>query len=147
MRRWTSPGRGGGTTSLWCGDLWFGSITGGATRYDGKSFRKWTKKEGLASNDVHWILEDRDGAIWLATTGGVSRHDGKSFTNYTVKDGLPHNEEGFSRRGSACREKRVELSRGAVAVARLWGLVSGFSAQRPQPSALGARGEDKFGTL
>src|SRR6476469_4795397 len=28
------------------GALWFGSITGGASRYDGKSFKKMTEKEG-----------------------------------------------------------------------------------------------------
>jgi ligand-binding sensor domain-containing protein len=73
------------------GALWFGSITGGASRFDGKSFTKFTAKEGLANNDVVWIFEDRDANIWFATGAGVSRYDGNAITTFTTKDGLVHN--------------------------------------------------------
>jgi ligand-binding sensor domain-containing protein len=73
------------------GALWFGSITGGASRYDGKSFKKFTEKEGLGNNDVMWIFEDRDANIWFGTGNGVSRYDGKSMTNFTKMEGLVHN--------------------------------------------------------
>jgi streptogramin lyase len=73
------------------GALWFGSITGGASRYDGKSFTKFTDKDGLGNNDVQWIFEDRDAHIWLGTGNGASRYDGKSMTNFTTKEGLVHN--------------------------------------------------------
>jgi len=52
---------------------------------------KLTEKEGLASNDVGWIFEDRDAHIWLGTGNGASRYDGKSMTNFTTKEGLVHN--------------------------------------------------------
>ena len=32
--------------------------------------------DGLASNDVRTILQDKQGAIWFGTQGGVSRFDG-----------------------------------------------------------------------
>ena len=61
------------------------SITGGASRYDGKSFTKFTDKEGLGNNDVALAR------IAMPTSGrhrnGVSRYDGKSMTNFTTKDG------------------------------------------------------------
>ena len=81
------------------GALWFGSITDGASRYDGESFTKFTAAadapskhvSGLANNDVLWIFEDRDGHVWLGTNDGLSRYDGETITNYTTQDGLTHN--------------------------------------------------------
>jgi ligand-binding sensor domain-containing protein len=44
------------------------------------------------SNNVHSIIQDKEGFIWFATTGdGVYRYDGKTFTNFTTKDGLNSN--------------------------------------------------------
>ncbi len=38
----------------------------GLNRYDGKSFKWWTKeKNGLSSNEVHHILEDGEGYLWV----------------------------------------------------------------------------------
>ncbi|MCE7071892.1 histidine kinase [Dyadobacter sp. CY327] len=59
-------------------------------------FQHFTTKEGLASNAVMSIYEDKAGFIWFGTAGGVSRYDprragGKSFQNFTMKDGLPNN--------------------------------------------------------
>lgn len=42
--------------------------------------------------NVHCIIEDKDGNIWFGTTGkGVYRYDGKEFTQFTEKDGLSNN--------------------------------------------------------
>ena len=126
------------------GNLWFGT-NGGVCRYDGnrveaiergvkipqgaqqdlkkingklaKSFTNYTEKEGLSTNFVYSILEDKIGNLWFGTNGGgVCRYDGnrveaiergektppgaqqdlkkingklvKSFTNYSEKEGL-----------------------------------------------------------
>lgn len=45
-------------------------------------FFHYTTKDGLASNNVHDIVEDQHGFIWLATHYGISRFDGCSFRNY-----------------------------------------------------------------
>lgn len=74
------------------GNLWFGSIGSGVYCYDGKSFRNFTTKEGLAGNDVTCIYEDKAGNIWFGTGSGTSCFDGKSFRNFTTKDGLSDND-------------------------------------------------------
>lgn len=88
------------------GNIWFGT-PGGASRYDGKSFRtlKMTKAgsgpdsvhlsvyqlrlpetSGL-NNDVHAITEDKTGKLWFGTRGNTFIYDGKTFTTVNNKDG------------------------------------------------------------
>ncbi len=74
------------------GNLWFGTMGGGVSRYDGKSFTNFTAAQGLANNVIKCIFEDKFGNMWFGTNGGgVSKYDGKSFTNYTTKQGLINN--------------------------------------------------------
>ncbi len=60
---------------------------GGATRYDGKAFTHFTQKEGLPSNNVYSMFEDREGRIWFGSVAhfGTSRYDGKTFTSFSPK--------------------------------------------------------------
>jgi ligand-binding sensor domain-containing protein len=74
------------------GNLWFSTTDSGVYRYRNNSFQHFTTREGLASNGVGAIYEDRAGTIWFATGGGASRYDGKSFRNFTTKDGLSTND-------------------------------------------------------
>ncbi len=46
------------------------------------SFRQLTITDGLTTNDVKQIYQDRDGFIWIATSSGLSRYDGYSMMNY-----------------------------------------------------------------
>ncbi|MDO6429416.1 two-component regulator propeller domain-containing protein [Flavitalea sp. BT771] len=69
------------------GNLWFASVGSGVYKYDGKTFQHFTTREGLASDVVQSIYEDRAGNIWF----GASRYDGNSFRNFTIKDGFPSN--------------------------------------------------------
>ncbi len=48
-------------------------------------------KDGLPSETVYDISQDKDGFIWFATENGLSRFDGKNFKTFTTKDGLPDN--------------------------------------------------------
>jgi ligand-binding sensor domain-containing protein len=92
------------------GNIWFGT-EGGASRYDGKSFRNYmmngdsiiedrtgksflnfTTKEGLPHNDVNRIhndvnsiIEDKTGKFWFGTRGNACIYDGKTFTVFTHK--------------------------------------------------------------
>ena len=54
--------------------MWFGTQGGGVSRLslDGKSFVHLTEKEGLCSDFVSSILEDKSGNIWIGTRFGVS---------------------------------------------------------------------------
>ena len=75
------------------GQLWFGKGSdGGALRYDGTQFTRFTTEDGLANNCVWSLLEDRQGQLWFGTAGGVSRYDGKQFITLTTKDGLAGDE-------------------------------------------------------
>ena len=70
------------------GHLWFGT-SGGASRYDGQTFRTFTTKDGLANDFVAAIAQDREGHLWFGTSGGgASRYDGQTFRTFTTKDGL-----------------------------------------------------------
>ncbi len=74
------------------GNIWFGTLGGGISKYDGKSFTNFTTAQGLANNNVRSIIEDRIGNLWFGTGGGgVSKYDGKSFTNFATTQGLANN--------------------------------------------------------
>jgi signal transduction histidine kinase/ligand-binding sensor domain-containing protein len=45
-------------------------------------FERYTIDQGLASDRVRSITQDKLGYIWMATDGGVSRYDGYTFHNY-----------------------------------------------------------------
>jgi len=62
------------------GRHWFASRTEGAFRYDGKTITRFSKKDGLAGDDVGGIQEDRSGNLYFSTNGGISKFDGRSFT-------------------------------------------------------------------
>ncbi|WP_236023446.1 two-component regulator propeller domain-containing protein [Chitinophaga chungangae] len=68
------------------GNIWFGT-GGGVSRYDRKSFRNFTTKEGLSNNDLTTIMEDKTGKLWFGTRGEACFYDGKTFTILRNKDG------------------------------------------------------------
>ena len=51
-----------------------------------------TKKDGLPSNNISTISQDKEGYIWIGTDNGAARYDGKTIRTYTVDDGLTSNE-------------------------------------------------------
>lgn len=91
------------------GNIWFG-VNGGASRYDGKSFRNYMMNGDSMSevqtgkifpnlqrppNEVTSIIEDKTGKFWFGTRGNAFVYDarmaegqGKAFTIVT-HDGIP----------------------------------------------------------
>lgn len=74
------------------GNLWFATEDGrgqmddqgGVWCYDGKSYTKFTTKEGLIHNGVFCTVEDQDGNLWFGTRNmGLCRYDGKVFTKFS----------------------------------------------------------------
>ncbi len=49
-------------------------------------------EDGLPSNKVYQIIQDKKGYLWFATEGGVAKYDGYSFKNFSIRDGLPTND-------------------------------------------------------
>lgn len=72
------------------GNLWFGTMSRGAARYDGKTLTYITLEDGLAGNTVASIRQDKAGNMWFGTHSGLSKYDGIAFTNYSKKEGLIH---------------------------------------------------------
>ena len=60
------------------GHIWIGTIGGGAWRYDGRSIRQFTAKDGLTTEDVMAIYQDREGELWVGGEG-VFRLNGDRF--------------------------------------------------------------------
>ena len=81
------------------GNIWFGA-NGGASRYDGISFRNYVMNGRFMTedrtgksfpdmrppNEVNSIIEDKTGKFWFGTRGNTFVYDGKTFTVFTNKD-------------------------------------------------------------
>jgi ligand-binding sensor domain-containing protein len=53
------------------GYLWSGGY-GGLSRFDGKTFKNYTKKDGLLDNYVNAICEDDSSALYVASNKGIN---------------------------------------------------------------------------
>lgn len=87
------------------GNIWFGTTENGLYQYDGKSFRQFLNTDGLISNSINDIVEDKDGKIWIGTKVGVCVYDpstspktgGETFVKMPipVPKNLPPNKNKF----------------------------------------------------
>jgi signal transduction histidine kinase/ligand-binding sensor domain-containing protein/CheY-like chemotaxis protein/HPt (histidine-containing phosphotransfer) domain-containing protein len=75
VRFTVADGRGGPLSLLGDreGGLWYAPFGRGVTRRVDGHAAHWTTRDGLPGAIVHQILEDRDGAVWMATSGGLAR--------------------------------------------------------------------------
>lgn len=46
------------------------------------SFKRFSVNDGLASNHVLKVVQDKDGYIWMATSNGLQRYDGGNFITF-----------------------------------------------------------------
>lgn len=72
------------------GNIWFGSWEG-AFRYDGQSWRQFTKEDGLPTSNTFALVRDGAGNMWFGTSEGVARYDGQNWQVFTTADGLASN--------------------------------------------------------
>ena len=49
-------------------------------------WKTFTAREGLGSNHVYFVSEDRAGNLWFGTSNGVTRYDG-NWRTFTDADG------------------------------------------------------------
>lgn len=59
-------------------------------------FKHFSVKDGLPSNEIYHVLEDRHGYLWFSTDRGISRYNGYEFENFNTDDGLKDNTVFFS---------------------------------------------------
>ena len=99
------------------GNIWFG-VNGGASRYDGKSFRNYMIKGDFMSeertgktfpdftrppNAVSSIIEDKTGKFWVATSGHTFVFDGNDFDVFT------HNGKPFTNVRSIIEDQKGNI--------------------------------------
>lgn len=76
--------------------IWVLTNGGGLHLYlgQGKGFRVFTVADGLGSNTLRGMQEDKKGDLWFTTNGGISKLDTKTlkFVNYDDADGLQGKE-------------------------------------------------------
>ncbi len=74
------------------GALWFCLDNEGVSRFNGKSWTRYSSANGLASDRATSIAGAPNGDIWVGTwEAGVSCFDGRAWFTYTVEDGLASN--------------------------------------------------------
>ncbi len=78
--------------------IWVGT-SGGLSYFNPDSFsnnrfQHIYQSDGLPSNVIYGILEDRSGHLWISSNKGICRYDPATgeFRNYDVHDGLQSNE-------------------------------------------------------
>lgn len=83
------------------GRIWIGVDYEGLMLIDPKSdslLRRYTSKDGLTSDNIVGLLEDRNKSLWITTTRGLSRltNEGKRIQNYSYQDGLADDEFNYN---------------------------------------------------
>jgi signal transduction histidine kinase/ligand-binding sensor domain-containing protein len=74
-------------------NLWVGTEWGGVARFDGEMWTIYSSVDGLASDDVAAIAQDRSGVLWFGGIGRyASRFDGVAFSTLSLNESLanPH---------------------------------------------------------
>jgi serine phosphatase RsbU (regulator of sigma subunit)/ligand-binding sensor domain-containing protein len=81
------------------GNIWFATSDEGVKRYDGTSLKTFTTVDGLKSNNIRKIFEDRRGNLWFAgeavheaphlsvgraRSQTLTKYNGKSFQSFSV---------------------------------------------------------------
>jgi len=65
------------------GDYWIATNGDGVYRYSNSTLMHFTVKDGLVSDFVLGIQEDKHGRLWFTTRDGISQYDGLQFFTYT----------------------------------------------------------------
>ena len=79
----------------------------------GKLIKNYTVKEGLPSNAIKAVIEEKKNIFWISTEQGLSKLniDSDNITNFTSSDGIPVNQFNYS---SACKSRSGRLYFGTI---------------------------------
>ena len=95
--------------------IWFTTEGGGLIKLqpDRKSFKKFTTHDGLPTNNLFRILEDRNKNIWISSQKGLicMNLQTEKMKNYTQSDGLLTNQFNYN---SAFKDEKGTMYFGSV---------------------------------
>jgi signal transduction histidine kinase len=74
------------------GSLWVASVGKGLFRIRGDVVEHYGQTEGLSSDAVGALFEDREGIVWAATTNGVDSFRDPRIVTFTASEGLGNDE-------------------------------------------------------
>jgi len=70
------------------------SLPASSQKIESNFIKKYSSEQGLSSNIIYSIIQDKKGLVWIATEEGLNKFDGKNFSHFTVNKGrysLSHN--------------------------------------------------------
>lgn len=74
------------------GAIWIASYGQGLFKFQNGDYKRYSKRDGLLSDNLHAVFIDSKENIWVGSNqGGVFKFDGNKFTNYTTSNGLADN--------------------------------------------------------
>ncbi|HEX8338764.1 MAG TPA: two-component regulator propeller domain-containing protein, partial [Pyrinomonadaceae bacterium] len=85
------------------GSLWVGTIGGGLLRYAEGRFTAYGRAEGLPTDVVNGLYEDRAGRVWVTSYEALTVFDGGRFRSFPTADAarnvyaIPFHEDGAGR--------------------------------------------------
>lgn len=69
------------------GSLWVGTIGGGLMRYRDGRFETYGRAEGLPTDVVNGLYEDREGRLWITSYEALTLFEGGRFKTFSTADG------------------------------------------------------------
>jgi signal transduction histidine kinase/ligand-binding sensor domain-containing protein len=70
------------------GNVWIGTFGQGLLRVREGQIDRFTNRQGLSSNQINGIIEDREGDLWVATARGLDRIRDPKVQMYSSLNGL-----------------------------------------------------------
>ncbi len=81
-------------------NFWVGTQEAGLLLFNrlNGTFKRYTTSDGLPSNTILRMLEDKEGNLWLSTYNGLSKFNvqQKTFLNFSQADGLQSNQFSYN---------------------------------------------------
>ena len=70
------------------GGLWFGTLEQGLLHIHRGRVDRFVRADGLLSNDIYKLFEDREGNVWVATPTGLDRFRDYAVPTFSTEQGL-----------------------------------------------------------
>lgn len=119
------------------GTLWVATENDGVAHFDGQTWHRFTKQDGLPSDKTYSVAVDAAGHVWVGTWEGVATFDGAHWsTPYSAENGSLVNDHVIAV---------APESDGSLWVGYIKNGLSYYNAQTKQWSHFAAGGEDLSG--